>query len=184
MGRIFALFFGITGAAIILFAPIVQEFNAYGDLSEKKLAFSLYLFGFIKLIGGYVSSYRGGVAVHISEKTAILLPYSGMNEQRKKFKIFRSFRLISLEAAAETGADYFAGAGIACAFLKGYLAVKGKAKKSDLKLYLTDGDVLRLSVRVVAYFRIGVLLALFIRFLIKVTIRRMRGLWKREKLTA
>ena len=92
--------------------------------------------------------------------------------------------MISLEAAAETGADYFAGAGIACAFLKGYLAVKGKEKKGDLKLYLTDGDVLRLSVRVVAYFQIGVLLALFIRFLIKVTIRRMRGLWKREKLTA
>ena len=184
MGRIFALIFGITGAAIFLFAPIVQEFNAYGDLNEKKLAFSLYLFGFIKLIGGYVSSYRGGVAVHISEKKAILLPYSGMNEQRKKFKIFRSFRLISLEAAAETGADYFAGAGIACAFLKGYLAVKGETKKSDVKLYLTDGDALRVSVRIAAYFQIGVLLALFIRYLFKVAIRRMKGLWKKEKLTA
>lgn len=184
MGRIFALIFEISGAAIFLFAPIVQEFNVFGDLNEKKLTFSLYLFGFIKLVGGYVSAYRGGIAVHISEKKAILLPYSGMNEERKKFKIFRSFRLISLETSAETGADYFAGAGIACAALKGFLAVKGKSKKSNVKLYLTDGDLLRLSVRITAYFQIGVLLALFIRFLIKTAIRRIKAIWKKEKLTA
>ena len=167
-----------------MFAPIVQEFNVFGDLRTKKLAFSLYLFGFIKLVGGYVSSYRGGVAVHISEKKAILLPYTGMNEERKKFKIFRSFRLISLEATAETGADYFAGAGLVFAALKGYLHLKCEAKKSNVKLFLTDGDVLRLSLKITAYFQIGVLLALFIRFLFKTAVRRIREVWKREKSTA
>lgn len=183
MGRIFTLFLVIAGAAIFLFAPIVQEFNIFGDLASKKLAFSLYLFGFVKLAGGYVTSYRGGVAVHLSEKKAVLLPYSGMNEERKKFKIFRSFRLISLETSAETGAEYFAGAAITYAALKGFLALKGALNKSELKLYLTDGDALKVSARVVAYFQIAVLLALFVRFLIKTAIRRIKEIWKKEKST-
>lgn len=177
MGRIFTLFLVIAGAAIFLFAPIVQEFNVFGDLGGKKLAFSLYLFGFVKLAGGYVTSYRGGVAVHLSEKKAVLLPYSGMNEERKKFKIFRSFRLISLETSAETGAA------VTYAALKGFLALKGALNKSELKLYLTDGDALKVSVRVVAYFQIAVLLALFVRFLIKTAIRRIKEIWKKEKST-
>ena len=183
MGRIFTLFLVIAGAAIFLFAPIVQEFNVFGDLGSKKLAFSLYLFGFVKLAGGYVTSYRGGVAVHPSEKKAVLLPYSGMNEERKKFKIFRSFRLISLETSAETGAEYFAGAAVTYAALKSFLALKGALNKSELKLYLTDGDALKVSVRVVAYFQIAVLLALFVRFLIKTAIRRIKEIWKKEKST-
>ena len=181
MGRIFTLFLVIAGAAIFLFAPIVQEFNIFGDLGSKKLAFSLYLFGFVKLAGGYVTSYHGGVAVHLSEKKAVLLPYSGMNEERKKFKIFRSFRLISLETSAETGAEYFAA--ITYAALKGFLALKGALNKSELKLYLTDGDALKVSARVVAYFQIAVLLALFVRFLIKTAIRRIKEIWKKEKST-
>ena len=79
--------------------------------------------------------------------------------------------------------EYFAGAAITYAALKSFLALKGALNKSELKLYLTDGDALKVSVRVVAYFQIAVLLALFVRFLIKTAIRRIKEIWKKEKST-
>lgn len=183
MGRIFTLFLVIAGAAIFLFAPIVQEFNVFGDLGSKKLAFSLYLFGFVKLAGrvrNVVPRRRRGASFRKESRFAAVF----RDERgKKKVKIFRSFRLISLETSAETGAEYFAGAAVTYAALKSFLALKGALNKSELKLYLTDGDALKVSARVVAYFQIAVLLALFVRFLIKTAIRRIKEIWKKEKST-
>jgi hypothetical protein len=92
MGR---SFFWITLVAILLlvllFFPIVFHSSAHFDVNRKKFAFSVRLYGNIKLIGGYITTYKGGVALHISQKKAILIPYKEMNNERKKFSFFNPF---------------------------------------------------------------------------------------------
>ncbi|MGN1053295.1 MAG: hypothetical protein ACI4SH_07915, partial [Candidatus Scatosoma sp.] len=168
-------------AVATLFMPIVQTFNAYGDVNAKKLTFSLYLFGFIRLIGGYVTTYKGGAAVHISKKKAILLPYSGMNDERKKFSFVRTFRLLSLSATTETGAEYLLYTGAFHVALKTYLAFTGRAKKSKTDLWLTDGDALKISVRLVFFFTAAGLTYTFFKFLIKSAARRLKQGWKKKE---
>lgn len=183
MGRFFSSPRTILSILTALFFPIVQDLNIYGDLGEKKLSFSLYLFGFIRLVGGYVTSYQGGVALHVSEKKAILLPYTGMDEKRKKFSFVRSFRLLSLKCTTETGAQYFAGAACVSALLKTFLAIKKQYKKSDVNLWLTDGDVLRTSVQIVTYFSLFILGVLSAKFAVKYIIGRIRKWKEKEKST-
>ena len=71
MGRLF-FFVGILFA--VLFFPIYLETDAHYDMNRRKLGFAVYAYKKLPLIGGYVSTYRGGIAFHISEKKAILLP--------------------------------------------------------------------------------------------------------------
>lgn len=168
-------------SVVSLFLPVTQTLNAYGDLNEKKFAFSLYLFGFLRLVGGYVTSYKGGVALHVSKKTAILLPYSGMNEKRKKFSFVRTFHLISLSVSTESGAEYFALIGKCYLALKAYLKITGRAKKSKTNLLLTNGDGLKTSVRLTVYFTMAELLATFINFLFKSAARRLKQKWKKKE---
>ena len=171
----------VIGVISSLFFPIVQSFNAYGDLNEKKFAFSLYLFGFLRLIGGYVTSYKGGLALHVSKKTAILLPYSGMNEKRKKFSFVRTFHLLSLSVSTETGAEYFAQTGAFYLALKAYLKFTRRSKKSTTNLLLTNGNGLKISARLTVYFTIAGLLATFIKFLVKSAARRLKQEWKKKE---
>ena len=172
--------FLITGVASAFF-PIVQTINAYGDVNAKKLTFSLYLFGFIRLIGGYVTSYKGGVAVHISQSKAILLPYSGMNDKRKKFSFVRTFHLLSLQVTSETGAEYLILTGTIHIALKSYLAYTGRTKKSKTNLWLTDGDTLKISARLVFYFTAAGLMFTLFKFLIKSAGRRLKQGWKKKE---
>ena len=175
--RVILVIANVAGA----FLPVVQTLNAYGDLNAKKLTFSLYLFGFIRLIGGYVTSYKGGVAVHVSKKKAILLPYSGMDDERKKFAFVRTFHLLSLAETSETGAEYLLPAGAFHLALKSYLAFTGRSKKSRTNLWLTDGDTLKISVRLTFYFTVAGLALTFFKFLIKSAARRLKQEWKKKE---
>ena len=68
MGRLF-FFVGILFA--VLFFPIYLETDAHYDMNRKKLGFAVYAYKKLPIIGGYVSTYRGGIAFHISEKKEI-----------------------------------------------------------------------------------------------------------------
>lgn len=91
MGR-FLLFaaVGTLLTAILLFFPIFLEVDIHYDMNRKKFGFALYAYKVLKLIGGYVTTYPGGIALHISPKKAILKPYSGMDSERKKFSFTRT----------------------------------------------------------------------------------------------
>lgn len=77
--------------AVLLFFPIFLEADVHYDMNRKKFGFALYAYKVIKLIGGYVTTYPGGIALHISPKKAILKPYSGMDSERKRFSLRRRF---------------------------------------------------------------------------------------------
>ena len=119
MGRLF-FYFLITALGVIglLFFPIVVEADVHYDMNRRKFGFALYAYKAWKLVGGYVTTYRGGFALHVSPEKAILKPYSGMNEDRKRFSFVRAFRVISFVLTTETGAGQWGTAlAMACAYL-------------------------------------------------------------------
>lgn len=106
------LVYGGFVGAVFLFFPIFLTVDGYMDLTENKLFFSLKIFKFIKILGGYIVFHKEGEAIHISKKKAIFRPYSDMKEDEKKFKIFKGFQLYTFRASLELGDESFPAAGL------------------------------------------------------------------------
>ncbi|MFR1983977.1 MAG: GerW family sporulation protein [Christensenellaceae bacterium] len=134
-------------------------------MNRKKFGFALYAYKVLKLIGGYVTTYPGGIALHISPKKAILKPYSGMDSERKKFSFTRTFRIVSFSLTTETGAEYLIPVSLAHTALRTvFFAAGGQRGKVENNLWLTDGDELRVSMNLVV-FNLFILLCALLKFL-------------------
>ena len=108
MGRFFFVALIILGSIVfLLFFPIYLKTESHYDVHRRKLAFVMHINKFFRVLGGYIATYKGGFALHVSEKKAILLPYKEMNSKRKKISIIRTFRLKALSITTECGAQYF-----------------------------------------------------------------------------
>ena len=151
-------------------------------MNRRKFAFVINVYGWLRLVGGYVGVYPGGIAVHVSEKKAFLLPYSKINSERKRFSFMRTFRLISFVLTTETGAEYLLHVSYAHMFLRTYFfAIGGKKKHIENNVWLTDGDILRISASIVLRFNLFLMLknlVMFIKEKIKISWRK-----KNEKST-
>ena len=167
----------ILGIVLILFFPIVIETDAHFDLNKKKCGFAVYLYKKIKLIGGYAATYQGGLALHVSPKKAILIPYSQMDSERKRFSFIKTCRLIEFTLTTETGAEYLFPVAALHAGLRTYFFIIGGEKENiENNLWLTDGDVLRVSLNFVIFFNLFILLCNFIKFLKE----KIKILWRRK----
>ena len=165
MGRLFFFVIAFLIVVMILFFPIYLETDAHYDMNRRKLGFAVYVYKRIPLVGGYISTYPGGIALHISKKKAILIPYEKLNSERKKFSIVKTFRLKSFNLTTETGAEYLFFTAFAHAFLRTVFFIKGGEKEYiENNLWLTDGDVLRISLNSLLYFNLYILLKSFIKF--------------------
>ena len=163
--------------AFLLFFPIVLESDLHFDLNKKKCGFSLFLFKKIKIIGGYAQTYQGGIALHVTRKKAILIPYRQMNSQRKKFSFIKTFRLLDFTLTTESGAEYlFLIAGLHAVFRIVFFAIGREKENVENNLWLTDGDTLRVSLNVVFFFNLFILLRNFIKFLKE----KMKILWQKK----
>ena len=88
-----------------------------------------------------------------------------MDSERKKFSIMKTFRLKTFNLTTETGAEYLLLTAVAHAFLRLLFFIKGGEKERiENNLWLTDGDVLRISLNVLFYFNLYILLKSFIKF--------------------
>lgn len=92
-------------SAIVLLFPIFLNVNFFIDLQDKKGWFSLYVLHSIKIYGGYATLYKEGIAFHLTDRKAILLPYSEMINTRQKFEITRGFRLLTYSHVLEIGSS-------------------------------------------------------------------------------
>jgi len=167
MGR---LLFYITVITVIvltvLFFPIIFHSYQHFDLNKKKMGFAVFLYGKIKIIGGYATSYPNGLALHVSPKKAIVFPYAQMNNERKRFSVLKTFDLQSVILTIETGAEYLFLTSMVHAILRTYFFARGgKKEKIENNLWLTDGDVLRASFRFVMRFNLFILLCDLIQFI-------------------
>ncbi|MBR2023765.1 MAG: hypothetical protein IJ996_04555 [Clostridia bacterium] len=147
-------------------------------MNRKKFGFAVFLFKRIKIIGGYIATYNGGIALHVSEKKAILIPYSQMNSERKRFSFIKTFRLIAFNLTTETGAEYLLPVALAHTALRAYFfTIGGDKDKIENNLWLTDGDTLRVSLNFVIFFNLYILLKNFIKFLKE----KIKILWRKRK---
>ncbi len=163
----------LTLLVSLFFIPIVFRIVVHYDMNRKKFCFSLYLFNFIKIIGGYIATYRGGLAIHISKKKAIVLSYGQLEGERQRFSFIRTFHLTSFQLTTETGAEYLLPAFVLYSTVKNYFIIKSLPKcMIENHLWLADGDKLRLSLSIVTWFTLFILLKNFIKFLKK----KMEGL--------
>ena len=178
MGRLFLrIVLIILSLGLALFAPIVVETDMHYDMNRKKFGFAVFLYKIVKIVGGYVTTYTGGFALHLSKKKAVLLPYARLNSERKRFSFIKTFRLVSFRLTTETGAEYLLPVSTAHTFLRAYFfATGGEKEKIENNLWLTDGDVLRVSLNSVLYFNIYILLRNFIVFLKE----KVKILWQKK----
>jgi hypothetical protein len=166
MGKLLFFVYAALGILALLFFPIYVEVDAHYDMNRRKFGFAVYAYKFLKVIGGYIATYTGGLALHVSEKKAILIPYSQIESERKRFSFVRTFRLKTLNFTAETGAEYLMLMAIVHAILRTYFFIKGGTKERiENNLWLTDGDVLRLSLNTLLYFNLFILLRNFLKYL-------------------
>lgn len=154
-----------VGFLIFLF-PIFLNVNVFIDVKQKKGCFGIYLFRFIKIYGGYATLYKSGIAFHLTEKKAVLLPYREIGNTRKKFEITDGFQIYSYHQIVEIGSRENPGAALmAAAFteaLSGALFANFFAKKKYLSLkngtmLMTKSSALKISVNTVAVFNMLVL---------------------------
>ncbi len=144
----------------LLFIPIPTRLYLHYDVNRRKFCFALYVFSFLRIVGGYVATYRGGLALHISQNRAIVFPYKQMKSERKRFSFLRTFPLTRLETTVETGADYLLPVTCAVSVLRTYYLLRGgKISRLEQNLWLADGDVLRISCNIGTRFYIAKLIA-------------------------
>lgn len=150
----------------VLFMPIFLETNVYYDVLGRKFAFAVYGYKIIKLSGGYIATYNGGIAVHSSEKRAVLIPYRQLNSERKRFSFLKSFRLKSFMLTTETGAEYLQAMLATQAVIRYFLFFRNGNRRSVRNtILLTDGENLKITLRCTLFSNLFMLLRNFILFL-------------------
>lgn len=158
----FFLFSALSTIVQLLF-PLFLHVTLYADVQARKLYFSLYILRIFKVYGGYATLYDEGIAFHLTEKRAVLVPFSEMIDARNRFefKLTRGFYLYAFSGVAEIGArSEPAAAVLAAAVLQaaagiaaGTFAKRKKCAsfKNDVIVY-ADRDCVKASVRIVLVF--------------------------------
>lgn len=90
-------FYFTISAVIIIFAPIVLQVSFFGSKNAKKVYFSVYLFGMIKLISGYVTFAVDKAYVHLTKKFAVEIPYKDAFGSRKKISGIKGIEILSIK---------------------------------------------------------------------------------------
>ena len=116
--------------------------------------------------------------MHRSEKAATILPYTDMKNERKRVSFMRIFRILQINLTVETGAEYLLWVGGLQAILRLIFFLYGGEKEQiENNLWITDGDRLKISMRIVAYFNIFMLLCTLIK-----AIKEKMRLWRMKNV--
>ena len=111
---VYSFFFG----TLLFLFPVFFFTDIYVDVLQNKCWFSLSLYKHFKIFGGYAQLEPDGIALHLTKKKAVFIPYNKMTDTRKKFDVTKGFQLWRFHQIVETGgADTIYGIFIA-AFLQ------------------------------------------------------------------
>lgn len=147
MGRFFLPPILLSGTALLLFFPVYVDVYAHTDINRKIFSFSVCLYRRVKVYGGYISAYPGGLAVHTSKKKAKLFPYSGMKKERERQrKFYRAAKWKELYFSLETGAEYLLSSLLVSQIASVVFFARGERKEGG-EIRLSNGDTLRAFVR-------------------------------------
>lgn len=96
---VYSFFFGM----LLFLFPVFFFTDIYVDVPENKCWFSLSLYKHFKIFGGYAQLEPDGIALHLTKKKAVFVPYAQMTDTRKKFEITKGFQLWRFHQIVETG---------------------------------------------------------------------------------
>ena len=88
---------------LLFLLPLYVTLEAHVDVKENKCWFHIALYRHLKILGGYGQLAKDGIALHITKKKAIFIPYAQMGDTRKKFEITQGFQLLRFHQIIETG---------------------------------------------------------------------------------
>ncbi len=177
MGSFFYAGIVLSVLGFILFFPFFLNLNAHYDMNRKKLCFSICIYAKIKLIGGYINAYPQGVALHVSPKKAILIRYTDLDAERKKFSFMKTLDIRAVELTTETCPEYLMGVGVFNILCQALGLISG-CKRENIKtnIWLVKSDTLSISVRITWLFNGYMLLTELIRVLKE----KIQILWKKK----
>lgn len=165
-----------AAAAALLLLPLVVSVHLYFDAAQKKLFFGVYILRAVKLRGGYAAPAPRGIALHLSRRRAVLLPYGELFAAGKKFKLARGFSVADAAFVLEVGRAeqpalaLFAAAAARIAACMGaaYLRARTKAGGLHMDVLLRAGeDCCKASGRILIAFNLAVLLAAAAKLLLR-----------------
>ena len=165
MGRLFLFTKIFSILLIILFFPIFISWNLHFDLKEKKYAFCLKAYKKIKLWGGYATLYNGGVALHLSKKKAVLLPYNEIHAKRKKFSFNNSFKVISVKTTIESTIEKLPTLYFLNSFLNIVKKIAPNLNKFHFSVWISEKENQKLTAKCSLFFNNFMLLIDLLQFL-------------------
>ena len=97
------MLFVIIGIIVLLIFPICINVKAFFSLKDKKIYFLIQLFGFIKILGGYITFDKVGIVLHLSDKKAVILFYSKLLNVKDKIKPLKDYHLVKFNYVLDIG---------------------------------------------------------------------------------
>lgn len=165
MGRLFLFTEIFSILLIISFFPILISGSIHIDFKRKKYAFCIKLYEKIRIFGGYATLYSDGVALHVTKKKAILLPYKELNANRKKFSFIKTFEVISIKALIESSADKLMPLTVFYSVFSTAKKFDTRLNKCSLELWISETETLKTSAKCTLFFNIFILLVDLLQFL-------------------
>ena len=84
--------------------------------------------------------------MHVSPQKAILIAYGDLDSERKRLAILKSVKLERFHITVETGAEYLLATSVCQMILRIiFFILGGERDKIENNVWLTNGDVLRIS---------------------------------------
>lgn len=125
----------------IIFFPITLKVDflyfSTDSLNDKKIYFSFFLYGFLKILSGYAIFEKKCIAIHVNNKRAILIYSSDLLDTGTKYKKLKNFEVYEIKSMIEIGnnaSDEELGAVIILKNIVLQLEVLYKNKKDFAKL--------------------------------------------------
>ena len=163
--------------AILLLLKVTVTVETYYDSSCNKLGCVILLYGFIKLLGGYLAPCPKGVAFHVSDKKALIFSYKQMEEGRKRFSPKSGIKLNNARIYVQTGVEYLLQALYAEQVIK-WIALFGKQRNVISRVTLHHNE----SLHIYAKFSVQTRATRQIIELVKYLFGRIIEKWQKKKL--
>lgn len=98
---VYSAFFG----TLLFLLPLFVYVDAYADAAENKCWFSISLFKYLRVFGGYAQVKTEGLVFHLTEKKAVILPYKELAPMRKRFEVTKGFQVYRFHQILESGGE-------------------------------------------------------------------------------
>ena len=156
----------------VLIFPLNLGINAAFLKEEKKAFFGIYLFGIIKIVGGYAEKITEGFAVHLSDKKVVIINYKAMLGAKDRIKPF-------MESGSEN--NLITPVSIAfiseyiMSFIERYYSLKKPYLVIDCGFNVYDGkNKLNLFIRLNVVFNLIMIISSIIKIITEKTIYAIR----------